>query len=295
MQHIIRMVNSLAEIRLGTSSFTAPGWDRTFYPKRTKPADRLAIYAQNFDTVEIDSTFYATPTAQTVEEWAAKTPSNFLFSVKVPQVITHDKVVAHCDAEFKHFVDTMGLLGQKLGPMVLQFPFFDRAIFKTQNDFLDRLIPFFKKLPQGFKFAVEIRNKEWLDAQFAAILRDFNVALVLQDQSRMLHPTELWRKFDPITTGWTYIRWLGDRKGIERITTTWDKTVIDRTSEIQTWVDVCYATTRCGVKVFGYANNHYGGYAPATIRQFRDLWHAKGFPELTSPQAKAQAPTLFDV
>jgi uncharacterized protein YecE (DUF72 family) len=111
----------------------------------------------------------------------------------------------------------------------------------------------------------------------------------------MLHPNELARKFDPITTDWTYIRWLGDRKGIERITTTWDKTVIDRTSEIQSWVDVCYVTTRRGVKVFGYANNHYGGFAPATIRQFRELWRANGLPALVQPQAKAQPATLFDL
>jgi hypothetical protein len=73
------------------------------------------------------------------------------------------------------------------------------------------------------------------------------------------------------------------------------KTVIDRTKELSSWVDVCYETVRRGVKVFGYANNHYAGYAPATIRQFRDLWAAKGLPELRKPQTKARAATLFDV
>jgi uncharacterized protein YecE (DUF72 family) len=200
-----------------------------------------------------------------------------------------------CDVEFEQFVETMGWLGEKLGPMLLQFPFFDRASFKTRNEFLDRLIPFLRRLPQGFKFAVEIRNKEWLDSQFAGVLRDFGVALVLQDQSRMPHPSELSRTFDPITTDWTYIRWLGDRKGIERLTTTWDKPVIDRTNELRSWVDVCYETTRRGVKIFGYANNHYGGHAPATIREFRDLWQAKGLPELKKPQLKRKAATLFEL
>jgi len=93
-------------------------------------------------------------------------------------------------------------------------------------------------------FAVEIRNREWLDAQLAGLLRDFQVALVPQDQSRMPPPSELSQKFDPITADWTYIRWLGDRKGIERITTTWNKTVIDRTQEMGGWVDVCYETVR---------------------------------------------------
>jgi uncharacterized protein YecE (DUF72 family) len=174
-----------------------------------------------------------------------------------------------------------------------QFPFFDRGVFKTQNDFLNRLITFLRRLPQDFKFAVEIRNNEWLDAHFAGVLRDFGVALVLQDQSRMPGIREL--KFDPITADWTCIRWLGDRKGIERITTTFDKTVIDRTKELSSWVDVCYETMRRGVKVFGYANNHYAGYAPATIRQFRDLWAAKGLPELNKPRTKARVATLFEI
>ena len=62
----------------------------------------------------------------------------------------------------RQFVDTMGVLGEKLGPMVLQFPFFGKDAFKSQTDFLDRLIPFLKTLPQGHRFAVEIRNKEWI-------------------------------------------------------------------------------------------------------------------------------------
>ncbi len=288
-------MDQLAEIRLGTSSFTAAGWNGSFYPKGTKSADRLAFYAEHFDTVEIDSTFYACPSPQTVKGWESRTPAGFVFSVKVPQVITHEKVLVDCDAEFEPFVDTMGWLGGKLGPMVLQFPFFERSAFRTQNEFLDRLIPFLRRLPQGYKFAVEIRNKDWLDSQFAGVLRDFAVALVLQDQSRMPPPSELSARFNPITAEWTYIRWLGDRKGIERIATTWDKPVLDRTNEMKIWVDVCYETVRRGVKVFGYANNHYAGHAPAIIRQFHDLWAAKGLPELRKSQTKTRTATLFDL
>jgi uncharacterized protein YecE (DUF72 family) len=288
-------VDKLAEIRLGTSAFTAAGWEGSFYPRGLKPADRLTFYAEHFDTVEVDSTFYACPSPQTVNSWASKTPEEFLFSVKVPQVITHEKVLVECDAELEQFVDTMGILGEKLGPMVLQFPLFNRGVFSNQSDFLDRMIPFLKKLPNDYRFAVEIRNKEWSDSQLAGVLRDFGVALVLQDQSRMPHPNELSQKFDPITTDWTYIRWLGDRKGIETITKTWNKTVVDRTNEMSGWVDVCYETVRRGVKVFGYANNHYAGHAPATIQQFRDLWSGKGLPELGRPQRKRQETTLFDL
>lgn len=287
-------MSKLADIRLGTSSFTAPSWKGNFYPAKAKPSEYLAYYAEQFDTVEVDSTFYACPGVRTVEGWAAKTPDNFIFSVKVPQTITHEKVLVACDAEFQEFIETMGILGKKLGPMVFQFPQFSRAVFRTQNDFLDRLIPFLRKIPKYYKFAVEIRNKEWLDAQLARVLRDFGVALVVQDQHRMPLPNELAETFDPITADWTYVRWLGDRKGIERIATTWDKVVVDRSSQMSDWVDFCYQTVRRGVRVYAYANNHYAGHAPATLRQFRDLWNAKGLPKIWRPQPKADA-TLFDL
>jgi uncharacterized protein YecE (DUF72 family) len=64
-----------------------------------KPSDYLGFYAERLHTVEVDSTFYACPTARTVENWNARTPEGFVFSVKVPQTITHDKVLVDCDAE----------------------------------------------------------------------------------------------------------------------------------------------------------------------------------------------------
>src|SRR5258707_14521627 len=84
---------NLLPILLGTSSFTATGWQGSFYPKGMKPSGYLAFYAEHFHTVEVDSTFYACPTARTVENWNARTPEGFVFSVKVPQIITHEKVL----------------------------------------------------------------------------------------------------------------------------------------------------------------------------------------------------------
>jgi uncharacterized protein YecE (DUF72 family) len=222
-------------MHLGTSAFTAAGWLGTFYPDALQPADYLSYYAQHFDTVEVDSTFYRIPSLSTVRGWNAKTPKGFIFAVKVPQVITHEKVLVDCDAELKQFVDTMDLLGGKLGPMVFQFPYFNRSVFTSGAQFLVRLKAFLNKLPEGRRFALEIRNKSWLDAQLADLLREHRVALVLQDQSWMPRPREF--KFDPITADWTYIRWLGDRKGIENVTKTWDKIVVDRSSQLAGWVD----------------------------------------------------------
>ena len=98
----------------------------------------------------------------------------------------------------------------------------------------------------------------------------------------MSSPSEL--KFDPITADWTYIRWLGDRRVIEEKTTIWDKTVIDRTEELTSWVDYCYQVMKRGVVIYGYANNHFAGHGPATIEQFSSIWQGKGYPGLRGPQ-----------
>ncbi|HXA76969.1 MAG TPA: DUF72 domain-containing protein, partial [Candidatus Acidoferrales bacterium] len=125
----------MTEFRIGTSAFTAAGWPGSFYPEGMKPADYLTYYATKFSTVEIDSTFYRTPSAKTVEGWRAKTPPGFMISAKVPQEITHEKCLVDCEDDFGTFIDTMSILGDRLGLLLLQFPYFNREAFKTGDEF----------------------------------------------------------------------------------------------------------------------------------------------------------------
>ncbi|MGH9776169.1 MAG: DUF72 domain-containing protein [Candidatus Acidiferrales bacterium] len=266
------------EIRIGTSAFTAAGWPGTFYPESLPPAEYLSYYAQQFDTVEVDSTFYRTPSPSTVRGWFAKTPENFLFAAKVPQVITHEMVLVDCKAEFTKFLNTMEILGEKLGPLLFQFPYFNKSAFSGPADFMSRLREFLKTLPKGYRFAVEIRNKNWLDARFADLLRERGVALALIDQAWMPRINEVVAKFDPITSDFAYVRWLGDRKGIEAQTKVWDKVIVDRRRDLREWANVVYKFTGRGIPVFAYANNHYAGYAPATVALFRELLQKSGRP-----------------
>ena len=285
------------EIRLGTSSFTADGWNGSFYPKGTRSSDYLGYYSSRFDTVEVDSTFYRCPTIEAVRNWALKTPPGFIFSLKVPRTITHEKVLVDCDKEFEQFVNTVDVLGEKLGPMVLQFPFFDEEVFTTPVQFESRLKAFFVKLPRvcDYRFAVEIRNKYWLKPRLLDVLRENNVALVLQDQSWMPRPKDL-ENYDLITTDFSYIRWLGNRKDIEKLTTTWNSTIIDRTADLQTWVDVCEKIQKRGITQYVYANNHYSGFAPATVELFRSLCKVRGIETPLNVEVPAAIePTLFDI
>jgi uncharacterized protein YecE (DUF72 family) len=267
----------MTEFRIGTSGFTAAGWETAFYPAGMKPAEYLTYYATKFNTVEVDSTFYRTPAISTVNGWANKTPEGFMFALKVPQSITHEKILADCDEEFKKFVDTADCLGdEKLGPMLLQFPYFNKMAFKSGKEFLARLAPFLKKLPKGHRFALEIRNKQWISSEFFDLLREHSVAYALIDQAWMPRVTEIFEKFDPITADFTYMRLLGDRKGIEQKTKVWDKVIVDRSKELMSWVSVCQRTVRRGVSTYVYVNNHYAGFAPATVEQFQKLWKAAG-------------------
>ena len=132
-------------LRIGTSAFTAAGWESTFYPEGMKPADYLTYYATKFDTVEVDSTFYRTPSVSSVKGWANKTPDEFVFALKVPQVITHEKVLLDCEPDLKNFVEAADHLGDKLGPMLLQFPYFNKMAFKSGKEFVARLQAVFRK------------------------------------------------------------------------------------------------------------------------------------------------------
>jgi uncharacterized protein YecE (DUF72 family) len=265
-------MESIPGIRLGTSAFTADGWLGSFYPNGTKPADFLRVYAQHFNAVEIDSTYYRTPSPSTVRGWAEKTPDGFLFAAKVPQVITHEKVMVDCADDFKAFISTMELLDDKLGPLLLQFPYFNRMKFKSLPEFLAVLEPFLKKLPKGHRFALEIRNKNWLNAKLTDLLKAYGVALVLIDQAWMPRPTEWFEKVDPITADFTYVRWLGDRKGIEQQTKVWDKVIVDRSSELKEWVKVLRGVRKRKIQILAFANNHYAGHGPSTIELFAKLW-----------------------
>jgi uncharacterized protein YecE (DUF72 family) len=107
--------------------------------------------------------------------------------------------------------------------------------------------------------------------QFVEALRERGVALTLIDQSWMPRPAQWFEKFDPITADFTYVRWLGDRKGIEERTKVWNKAILDRRPELAEWAEILGKVRKRKIQIFAYANNHYAGYAPATVEQFRGL------------------------
>jgi uncharacterized protein YecE (DUF72 family) len=262
-------------LHLGTSAFTANGWPGSFYPEHLAQKDYLSYYATQFDAVEVDSTFYRIPSLSMVKNWYARTPASFLLALKAPQEITHERVLVDAGDILTAFLDATEPLAEKRGPILFQFPYFNRKAFSAAPDFLARLKPFLENLPAGPRFALEIRNKNWLGPALYDLLRKHRIALALIDHPWMPRPHEWFARGDAITADFTYIRWLGDRKGIEERTTTWNETIVDRRSELLEWVEACRTFLKRKIAVFAFANNHYAGHGPATVRLFLELFEKK--------------------
>lgn len=261
---------------LGTSSWSCKDWVGLLYPEGTRPRDFITAYAAHFPCVEVDSTFYRIPARSTVLGWAERTPEGFRFAAKVPRDVTHDAGLVDCADTFAAFLDVMGELGPKLGPLLLQFPYYAKATRPPLDDFLGRLDAFLAAAPVEVRLAVEIRNKTWLTPEFFTTLRRHGAAYALVAHPWMPSPRQLTRMDGLATADFAYVRWLGDRHGIERETTSWNRTIVDRTGDLDAWVPLVEALVNAKTvgEVWGFFNNHYAGYAPDSIRLFVDRWLA---------------------
>jgi uncharacterized protein YecE (DUF72 family) len=166
----------------------------------------------------------------------------------------------------------MELLGDRLGPLLLQFPYFSRDTFASREPFERLLKPFLKCLPKDFQFVLEIRNKHWISWDFLELLREHSVAFALVAQAWMPRIDVLSKALDLVTGDFAYVRFLGDRKAIEAKTTRWDKVIEDKTQEMTVWIAELKKIVNKGVKTYAFFNNHYAGFAPGSVQQFEDLW-----------------------
>ncbi len=268
----------MGELQYGTASWSEESWEGVFYPKGTAPGDYLTYYASQFTTVEANVTYYRIPSREMVSGWDRKTPDDFTLAAKFPRSIVHAGKGPRPDAgvlldpdktggDLEQFLEAMDLLGAKCGPLVLQFPYFNKQAFTSSAPFLARLDLFLAGLPDRFRYAVEIRNRNWLTADLCDILRSHRTALVMTDLSYMPHPADVAKQIDVVTTDFVYGRLIGDRKAIDAVTTTFDRVVLDQTSRLRRWADLLGKLLPGVNAAFLYANNHYAGHAPDTIRE----------------------------
>jgi uncharacterized protein YecE (DUF72 family) len=243
-----------ASVRLGTQGWSYDDWKAVFYPPGAKQEDRLPFYAEIFDTVELDTTFYQPPKASIARSWARHTPEGFSFAAKVPRAITHDALLRGVGEQMQAFARAMEPLGEKLGPLLVQMP----AEFTRGDDELRDLDAFLAGAPEGLAIAVEFRHASWHEPKVYDMLRRHAAALAWTE----------WRELPrvgEVTSDFLYLRWLGDRREIAK----YDRVQIDRSDSFQAWeADLArvFGEVR---EVFGYFNNHWAGHSPASANEMK--------------------------
>jgi uncharacterized protein YecE (DUF72 family) len=243
------------KIHLGTIGWSYNFWKGPFYPNKTASKDFLSYYSTEFDTVEVDNTFYRIPTEQAVTNWKNQTPENFLFSLKFPNVITHIRMLKDCERETSLFLERAKLLEEKLGPLLLQFP----SAFGVEH--LSDLADFLHKLPQNYRYVVEVRNDGFLKEEFYSILRTNNVAFAWVDSPHVPQIRE-------VTSNFLYVRWEGDRS---KVNGTLGKIEADTQDKLRIWADKLKPFLNNNLEIFGYFGKYYSGYPPSDINSLFKL------------------------
>lgn len=250
----------IAEVRLGTQGWNYDAWAGGFYPTGTRPADFLTIYARAFNTVEVDSTFYAIPSANAVRGWADRTPAGFTFSLKLPQEITHERRLRQSEDLAQQFFERARLLGPKLGPTLMQLG----PDFAPVN--LPALAAFLPLIPRDLRLAVEFRQRGWIHDGILALLAEHNVAVALTD-ARWIPRKLMIGLAERPTADFAYIRWMGPNRDL----VDYSRVQRDRTRELEAWCGAIASLAKHGCAVYGYVNNYFAGHAPASVRQLQSL------------------------
>jgi uncharacterized protein YecE (DUF72 family) len=253
---------------VGTMGFSYKEWHGTFYPEQVKAEERLSIYSQVFNGVEVDTTFYGVPKVETVTRWAAATPPEFVFCPKTPREISHElrpgeKAVAPMHA----FLDVVRHLGDKLGPVLIQLPP-DYAFTEIHH-----LAVFLRRLPADVRFAVEFRHRSWHATATGELLQERGACWASADYLYM--PRRLY-----VTAPFVYVRWLGQRGRFGR--TGFEQ--VDQTERLQAWWERIESRRQEFHTVYGFFNDDFAGHAPASANRFKAI---VGLPTV-SPQPPQQ-------
>ncbi|MFI5232605.1 MAG: DUF72 domain-containing protein [Gemmatimonadales bacterium] len=268
----------MTSLRFGTCGWNYDAWVGPFYPAGTRAVDFLSLYARAFDTVEVDSTFYAIPAVKTVRSWASRVGDGFRFALKLPQEITHELRLRSAEEPARRFFDVARELGNKLGPILIQLgPDFGLSE-------LPALAAFLPTLPPDLRFAIEFRQKGWINDGVIALLAEHHVSLALVEGKWIPRRTML-ALAERLTADFAYIRLMGPNRDL----VDYSRVQVDRRSELETWTEVMASLARRVTFTYTYVNNHFSGHSPATVRMLQEM---NGLP-VVEPAKLGEQLTLF--
>jgi uncharacterized protein YecE (DUF72 family) len=260
---------------------TGPGGGTgIFYPTGTRAAGMLEVYARAFETVEVDSTFYAIPPTSTFESWTKRTPDDFTFSLKLPQEITHERALRSGSIVLlEEFCERSRGLKQKLASVLIQMP----PQFELTVENGRALRDFLPRLPRDIRFSIEFRSPDWLKQSVLDFLAEHNVALALVE-GQWIAQEETWHLATRPTADFAYIRWMGARN-----LTRFDTVQREQGENLQAWSKMIVRLRERVKQVYAYFSNFYEGHAPASANKLKRLL---GQPTIEAADLEDQ-PSLF--
>ena len=235
-------------VHIGCSGWNYRDWRGPIYPEKLPTTRWLEHYAELFDTVEVNNTFYRLPTENAVKGWVEQTPRGFRFAVKASRYLTHVKRLREVRQGARRFFEAIKPLrdSPKLGPVLWQLP----ANFLRDDARLENALT---RLPRG-RHCFEFRHESWFVPEVMELLRAHGAALVIGDDPRRPFQTH------ELTADWTFIRFHSGSRG--RRGNSSESELEEWARRIEDW--------RREVDVYAYFNNDWEGIAPRNARWLAD-------------------------
>ena len=239
---------TVSNIHVGCSGWVYRHWRGIFYPEGLPQKRWFERYAEEFDTVEINASFYRVPKPETFEGWRDKAPADFHYAVKVNRFITHMKKLLDCEDEVERFIALARPLGGKLGPLLYQLP---PSLHKN----LARLDSFLSRLPRDLEHVVEFRHNSWYDDDVLALLERHGAGFVVHDLRGLISP-----------------RWASGRTAYVRFHGSGGR-YSGRYSDnaLLGWADWLLDQTGQGRSAWAYFNNDIHGHAIEDARTLKSM------------------------
>ena len=236
------------KVRVGCSGWSYQDWRGPVYPTDAPARTWFSLYAERFDTVEINNTFYRLPPASTVERWAEQAPEGFCYAVKVGQFGSHRMKLRDAESWLPRHLERVERLGGHLGPNLVQLP-------PRWRRNAARLDEFLAAAPATLRWAVELRDPSWLHDDVFEVLGRHGAALCIHD----LIDNHPWEH----TTDWTYLRFHGPQATQAKYRGRYGPQRLSRVADrVRPWLED-------GIDVYAYFNNDYDGHAVVDAETLR--------------------------
>jgi uncharacterized protein YecE (DUF72 family) len=239
-------------LHIGTSGWVYPHWKEVFYPAGLPQRRWLEYYAGQFDSTEINASFYRLPTRETVEKWQAIAGKGFYFCPKISRFITHAKKLNDPEQAVPRFFDVFGAIAKSTGPILIQLP----PMLGFKEEKATRFFSYLHHNYKDFRFSLEARHASWMEKSSVALLKKYDIGWVIAESGTRFASAEL------VTARHIYLRFHGPDGHYD---TSYSKAVL------KTYADKCLRWKEKGYAVWVFFNNDLHGYAVENARTLQKL------------------------